>query len=462
MKLSILNPGNPLRRPVARRLCMGLLALLAPSAAVEASALTWSGGASGDWDTTTANWTPGPTTWNNATPDGATFSSSSTITLTEAITTSNILVNAGYSVAIGGANTLTISKLGLMRVNGSGALTISAPVVLLADTPSVFLQAGATATISGDISGTKQLSITTASGTTTLSGDNSAWSGGLKGNSSGNPTVHLGSATALGSGTLDFVNVSLTLRALSNGYSFNNPIKVEARGTTDKALTIDGTNPITFTGDVTLREWGTGPQTFNLNANAGSQATFTGAFSDVTPSTYETDIVKGGAGTIILSGANTYAGQTTVNAGTLRMTGTHSAGAGYTVNAGTLEMAGAAQLTTPTLTLADASSVVSLRGGTTVVSNVNGLTFTASGATLDFDGGWLALNGVWDLAALTGLANSEFTAFGTANLGQLSFTDGSGSLSGFTLINAVSVPEPSTVLLLTLGGWIACRRRRPS
>lgn len=97
-----------------------------------AADLFWSG--TGTWDTSTANWgsvTGGPydtATWNNATPDSATFQGSAgTVALDADINIENLTVNlasaggSGYSIGeVGENNTLTFSGTKTLTVTGTG------------------------------------------------------------------------------------------------------------------------------------------------------------------------------------------------------------------------------------------------------------------------------------------------------------------------------------------------------
>lgn len=111
-----------------------IILLLSMGAAGSAGAadLFWSG--TGTWDTSTANWgsvTGGPydtATWNNATPDSATFQGSAgTVALDADINIENLTVNlasaggSGYSIGeVGENNTLTFSGTKTLTVTGTG------------------------------------------------------------------------------------------------------------------------------------------------------------------------------------------------------------------------------------------------------------------------------------------------------------------------------------------------------
>jgi len=133
--------------------------------------------------------------------------------------------------------------------------------------------------------------------TLTLSGNNS-YSGGTT-LSAG--TLSVGSATAIPStGTISFNGGTIqssdaTLRTLSNVITVNS------------GITVGTTGNLTFsnTGSVALGA----TRTFTIN---GGTTTFAQAFSG---STY--GITKAGAGTLTLTGANTFTGTTTINAGTI-------------------------------------------------------------------------------------------------------------------------------------------------
>ncbi len=65
-------------------------------------------------------------------------------------------------------------------------------------------------------------------------------SNAVNGYSPASGLLHVGSGTAMGTGTIGMINSSMTLKALGTGYSFGNPFNFEARGTDDKGIVIEG------------------------------------------------------------------------------------------------------------------------------------------------------------------------------------------------------------------------------
>ena len=121
---------------VGRRLlvvAVSMVLLLMSAIVAAAASLTWdatpgTGGVEeggGDWNTTGNNWWTGSanTTWNNGTPDQATFgaggggSDSFTVNLTAPVTASTITFNAGASYTLSGG---TLTK-------ASGGIYVNAP-----------------------------------------------------------------------------------------------------------------------------------------------------------------------------------------------------------------------------------------------------------------------------------------------------------------------------------------------
>src|SRR5207249_1001225 len=144
--------------------------------------------------------------------------------------------------------------------------------------------------ISSNLSGTTATTAT-GPGTMTLSGDNSAMTGGLS--VAAGAVVEFTTPNNLGSGGAVTLNTG-TLRTLASQAPDTHDIRVTGGGTID-------TN--------------------------GFDSTFAGAF------TQNGGLTKAGAGTLVLtSTANTYAGNTTVNAGTLQIPFGASIGAGSIVN----------------------------------------------------------------------------------------------------------------------------------
>jgi fibronectin-binding autotransporter adhesin len=92
-------------------------------------------------------------------------------------------------------------------------------------------------------------------------------------------------------------------------------------GTTGGAtIEMDGAGPLVLTGGVTSVAFGSatgaGSKTLTLQGSSTALNTISGAIVD--PSGYKTSVTKTQAGTWVLSGANTYSGNTTVSAGTLK------------------------------------------------------------------------------------------------------------------------------------------------
>jgi fibronectin-binding autotransporter adhesin len=101
-------------------------------------------------------------------------------------------------------------------------------------------------------------------------------------------------------------------------------------------------NASTFSGSVFLGtdSVATG-KGVTLTAVSGGTVTFSGVIQDPTGVTTRGVLTKDGAGTVVLSGVNTYAGGTIINGGTLSISQVANLGAttgGLTINAGTLEI----------------------------------------------------------------------------------------------------------------------------
>ncbi len=217
------------------------------------------------------------------------------------------------------------------------------------------------------------------------------------------------------------------------------------------------------------------------------------------------NLIKTGAGTMVLTGTNTYSGTTQVNLGTLLINGNNSAATGTVTIAsgailgGTGSIGGAVNVTG---TLAPGASIESL--GTGALNFATGSTFayeldssTLNGDLLDSTGtldiapgailtltelafGTLANNSKLTLISYTGgWLNTELFTYlgGTLNNGdiihlgsnqwQFDYNDNAGGSnhtsdqSGATrFVTMTVVPEPSAALLGALGLLPLLRRRR--
>ncbi len=144
-------------------------------------------------------------------------------------------------------------------------------------------------------------------------------------------------------------------------------------------------------------------------------------------------VVKGGAGMLTLTGANSYTGATTINAGTLLLsTGTINGSTSVTVNnGGALTLSNAAAL-------ADAGTLSLFSGSALGLNAASGTTETIGSLFLD---GTQINGGTYSASDLMGLDSS------------INFS----SLNGETLTVVNAVPEPSTyvggLILLAALGW---------
>ncbi|MFM9001000.1 MAG: beta strand repeat-containing protein, partial [Opitutia bacterium] len=276
---------------------------------------------------------------------GATLSLSGGITVaTEALSLSagsggsSTLNNAGGANIWSGNLTVDTGADAVNRAllnSDAGVLTISGNINLSAGTQDFVLRGDGDGVIGGQITGSQRLfKSSTGAGTWTLSGDNSATFTGRI--SVGNGAIQIASESNLGATPASFVSNQLTL----GGSSAQGSLRTTA--------------------------------SLSLSANRGVALGSAGGAFDVAASTSlaVNSVVSGSgalfkqsAGTLTLSGANSYSGATSVSAGVLAVshaTALGTSAAGTTVTGG-----------------ANGASSLRLQGGITVTGESLALTVTA-------------------------------------------------------------------------------------
>jgi autotransporter-associated beta strand protein len=228
------------------------------------------------------------------------------------------------------------------------------------------------------------------------------------------------------------------------------------------------TNNVTVTNRINLK----GDRTVQVNDNTGSLsdvAEFSGiiANGDATARAF----TKTGTGTLVLSGANTYSGTTTVSAGPLRITGSNSSAGGTTVSGtGTLQMAGG---TLASGALALNGGAIEAYGAARTVGNTvtwggnfglrgsQNLTFTgtttASGRVVAVDNagtttlGQVICSGSNTFNFSNGSGNVVLDANTTLTGGNFTFTVNKTGTAGVLLVNG-AVKEDVAGRALTMAG----------
>ena len=287
------------------------------------------------------------------------------------------------------------------------------------------MQAG---TVSGVLAGAAPL-VKSGAGTVTLSGVNTY---------TGSTTVEAGTLALAGAGTLGAATNSVTVNGgeLALGGTTQTQAAATLSGGTISGGTLSVAN-YTQSG-------GTLAADATVSASQNIALTDGGLVAGVLAGT--ANLVKSGAGTATLTGANTYSGTTTVQAGTLALTGAGSlastsiavTGGSLTTDGGALSAATAVALSgAGNFTLTGAETIGQLAGDAgTTVSLGDTLTLGGSNADTTFAGVMSGAGGLTKVGTgVFRLTNANvFTGQTAVNAGTL-FLDG-GSLAGPLAINS--------------------------
>ena len=300
-------------------------------------------------------------------------------------------------------NNITVdsSGTGAVGISNSGASTVTelAGDLVMGRNVTATVAAGALLNISGDISGAGGLTAVVNSNgfnTLTLSGNNT-FSGGFSNGPSAqsNFLINLGSATAIGAGT--WTIGPSTPSSLANASATN----LQIDNTSGSAITLTNNNSIlwsnfTFVGTNDLN-LGTGSVSYQANGRTtqaivtvlNNKLTVGGVISDGV-SAGAKGMGNAGAGTLALTGSNTYTGTTSVG-GILAVTSladggvasnigqSANAAANLLLNRGTLQYTGGVVTTDRLFTVGNGGGTIESSGaGALIFGNTGNLVSTDS------------------------------------------------------------------------------------
>jgi PEP-CTERM putative exosortase interaction domain len=248
----------------------------------------------------------------------------------------------------------------------------------------------------------------------------------------------------------------------------------------------------TYSGNIFMGSDNRAGQTLTVTSVAGGRVDFTGNLLRASGATGDTDaLVKIGGGIVTLAGSNnTYSGTTSVNEGTLLVNGTLASGGGAVTVGSGATLGGTGEIRRDVNLLSGSFlSVGDDHAGLVGELNIVGGLNLADGSTVKFDLGstfassdrisvigsvTLGESVVFDLSALSGLADSHYTLLSASagfigDASKISFVGYDFSSTHQLVIdgNGISlvaqIPEPSAAGLLAgagVLGWVASRRRR--
>ncbi|MDA3873523.1 MAG: autotransporter-associated beta strand repeat-containing protein [Kiritimatiellae bacterium] len=235
---------------------------------------------------------------------------------------SAIYTAANANTLSGDVNLLGDARISGANVGGGNQLTLSGTV----DLGTYILQTNSFGTagqifITGDITGSGRLQV--SGGNLTVTKANTGFTGDTR-LSGGGSTLFVGNDQALGiGGTLEFLlstdnqltfrSTDSTARTIANALAFTG-------GNSNSRYVFGGGGNLLFTGDATLANL----RGFRIQ---NSVTEFSGDISGNGGIRKESN-----SGTLVLSGTNSYTGETIVNISTLLLNGTHTGGNTYTVN----------------------------------------------------------------------------------------------------------------------------------
>ncbi|MEO5715477.1 MAG: autotransporter-associated beta strand repeat-containing protein [Luteolibacter sp.] len=465
---------SSLRNPISTsfRVAPSILAIAAAlTSAAYAVDGTWAVDAAGNWNDA-ANWSSNPTVPGGA---GSTVGLTADITGNRTVTINTTSATVGtlniadpttsffaYTLAASGGASLILDNSGTgAQINhlSTGAVDIISAPILLNDNLTISNAGANGMTLSGAITagsaGTKTITNSgSGAGTITLSN--------IVGNGTGTVAVLQNSATSqlTLSGTNTFgggVTLSAGTLSLNNNAALGNGLFTINSGTTiavTAARTTTNNNVQNWNGDFTFNggntlSLGTGAVTMSANRTvtvSASTLTVGGAIGD---SGSGFSLTKEGAGTLVLSGANTYSAGTRINGGVLQFNaGAVPASGLITINAGgTLNANGTLPSVAGWLGKINTSSsgVLALTGNSAENINFtgyNGLVLGASSpsiytGTLAPSGGIYRLGGGGStLTVSTALTGGNSLVVGTAGAtGTLALTE-INTYTGATTINS--------------------------
>jgi fibronectin-binding autotransporter adhesin len=337
-----------------------------------------------------------------------TISPSAAQVITMDVTTGNAQINVSSSGSHTIAAGLSLNQSLVVNQNSTGTLTLSAANAITGLNKNVTFNGSGNTVVSGVIATGTGLLTKNNAGTLTLSGVNT-YTGGTTINGG---TLRMGiggavpngavSVTGTGVGatsTLDLNNFNATVSSLTFGGTTASSGSAVTTGT--GTLTLGGNvtyaaanNPLgsTLSGNLSL---GAADRTFTIghSTTAGTDLTVSAVVSGTA------GIIKTGAGTLLLSGANTYSGQTQIQAGTLAVN-----------------------------TLANLSASSGLGMPTTAANGTIKIGSGATGATLSYLGPTASVtNRVVDLSGTTGGATLDSSGAGAVTFSSALTASGAGS-----------------------------------